>query len=122
MAPCRTPEQRVQIRRDAEAGAIKLDHVRLALRGWIQECADGVSNLGMRVAKLEDTAQEWRSRQHGINSDIYRDMHRYDDKLALASINGDDALDQRIQARAIKLERKITRLEALIENHGGGQS
>ncbi len=24
------------------------------LRGWIQECSDGVSNLGMRVAKLED--------------------------------------------------------------------
>ena len=28
------------------------------LRGWIQECADGVSNLGTRVAKLEDAAQE----------------------------------------------------------------
>ena len=78
-----------------------------ALRGWIQERADGVSNLGMRVAKLEDAAQEWRDRQHGINSDIYRDMHRYDDKLALASINGDDAMDQRIQARAIELEHRI---------------
>ncbi len=24
------------------------------LRGWIQECSDGVSNLGTRVARLED--------------------------------------------------------------------
>ncbi len=83
-----------------------------ALRGWVQECSDGVSNLGMRMAKLEDAAQEWRSRQHSINGDIYRDMHRYDDKLALASINGDNALDQRIQARAIELEHKIDALEA----------
>ncbi len=84
------------------------------LRGWIQECADGVSNLGTRVAKLEDAAREWRDRQHGINGDIYRDMHRYDDKLALASINGDNALDQRIQARAIELEHRIDALKARV--------
>ena len=31
------------------------------LRGWVQERADGVSNLGMRVAKLEDAAQDDRN-------------------------------------------------------------
>ena len=83
------------------------------LRGWIQERADGVSNLGTRVAKLEDAAQEWRNRQHGINRDIYRDMHRYDDKLGRARKSGDDAMDQRIQARAIELEHKV---DAVAEN------
>ncbi len=33
-----------------------------ALRGWIQECADGVSNLGTRVAKLEDGFTKFRAR------------------------------------------------------------
>ncbi len=27
------------------------------LRGWVQECSDGVSNLGMRVATLEDALE-----------------------------------------------------------------
>ena len=35
-----------------------------ALRGWIQECADGVSNLGTRVAKLEDARLLARSNNH----------------------------------------------------------
>lgn len=78
-----------------------------ALRGWIQECDDGVSNLGTRVAKLEDAAQEWRDRQHGINGDIYRQMRGWLDELTLKRINGDNALDQRIQARAIELEHRI---------------
>ncbi|KKN35227.1 hypothetical protein LCGC14_0785990 [marine sediment metagenome] len=86
------------------------------LRGWVQERADGVSNLGMRVAKLEDVAQEWRGRQRSINSDIYRQMRGWLDELTRKRINGDDALDQRIQARAIELEHRIDALETATEN------
>ena len=38
----------------------KLESQLDELRGWIQERADGVSNLGMRVAKLEDALEAVR--------------------------------------------------------------
>ncbi len=78
-APSLTPAQRKVLAREAESDDVKLNGVGLAilerrvteqdaiiadqraaieaLRGWIQERADGVSNLGMRVAKLEDALE-----------------------------------------------------------------
>ena len=74
--PCGTVEQRAQAMREAESDDIKLNGVGLAilerrvaeqstiiagqraaieaLRVWVQERADGVSNLGMRLSKHED--------------------------------------------------------------------
>ena len=85
MAPERAPEQRAADARprvrlsEHEELELKLDcHYEMiqeqsalivgqraaieALRGWIQECADGVSNLGTRVAKLEDGFTKFRAR------------------------------------------------------------
>ncbi len=119
--PERAPEQRAasveQTASENQRDIAKLQSQIEELRVWVQERADGVSNLGTRVAKLEDAAREWHNRQHGINGDIYRDMHRYDDKLALASINGDNALDQRIQARAIELERRIDKVSGIADRN-----
>ena len=57
------------------------------LRGWSQECADGVSNLGMRVAKLEDKVdQEETARKAG-------------DKSLLGRISGWRELVERITSR-----------------------
>lgn len=87
-----------------------------ALREWSQERDDGISNLGMRTARLETQ----RDRQPSINQDIYRQMRGWRDGLDKARKAGDDALDQRIQARAVELAHRIERLEELIENHKEG--
>ena len=78
------------------------------LRVWVQERADGVSNLGMRVAKLEDAAREWRDRQHGINGDIYRQMRGWLDVLTLKRINGDDEVDADKRARFRAIHPPVT--------------
>ncbi len=78
-----------------------------ALRVVFEEVAQGGRNLAGRIDKLE----WWRDRRHTINQDIYRQMQSGCDKLTLDRMNGDDALDQRIQARAIELEHRIDALE-----------
>lgn len=88
-----------------------------ALHDLIEQQQDGARHLAGRRDKLE----WWRDRQHTVNQDIYRQMQRGYDKLALARINGDDAMNQRIQARAIELEHRLdnyqTRLNRL--EHAG---
>lgn len=169
--PSRTPEQRRTDAQEAEADAVKLDRVGLAIlkrriaeqnerldmlldlieqqqtgaRGQarrldgyekgietlrsqthelltamqpaiasvtkeLDEREDGTHRLERRIDKLE----WWRDQQHTINQDIYRQMRSGYDKLDLARMKGDDAMNQRIQARAIELEHRI---EERLDNH-----
>ena len=80
------------------------------LRVVFEEVAQGARHLAGRIDKLE----WWRDRQHTINQDIYRQMQGGYDKLTLARMHGDDAMDQRIEARAIELGHRIDGLEARI--------
>ncbi len=127
MAPSPTPEQRAQLAREAESDDIKLNGVGLAilerrvaeqdalivgqrtaietLRGWIQECDDGVSNLGMRVAKLEDG---------GCNASFLRDdvlRHQIAEVRARAEKDRTWTRDL-IATWRKELGHKINRLEA----------
>ena len=115
LAPSLTPAQQAELAREAEADAVKLDRVGLALlerrvaeqsalitgqraaieelRGWIQECADGVSNLGMRVAKLEDACKARDARQRELAGDI------------ITNLEGKSARLNRLEAQADKCVR-----------------
>ena len=64
-----------------------------ALRGWVQECSDGVSNLGMRVAKLEDACKARDARQRELAGDI------------ITNLEGKSARLNRLEAQADKCVR-----------------
>ncbi len=123
--PCGTVEQRAQAMREAESDDIKLNGVGLAilerrvaeqstiiagqraaieaLRVWIQECSDGVSNLGMRVAKLEDALEVVRL-DTIVNAE-------------LSNANQDTCIDN--GARIEQLEQAVSDEHIICAEHGG---
>ncbi len=111
--PCRTVEQRAQAMREAESDDIKLNGVGLAiLERRVQECSDGVSNLGMRVAKLEDG---------GCNASFLRDdVLRHQIAEVRAQAEKDRTWTRDLIATWRKeLGHKIDKLEARIDKVSG---
>ncbi len=76
-----------------------------ALRGWVQERADGVSNLGMRVAKLEDM----RARLGGVLAVWMRATNAQLHRL----LWGHPALEQQTTSE----RQAVTRLESTITQY-----